>query len=1069
MISKLMPMKKFIHFNWWTMLFMCSLLTGTYTGMASQTNELAVNSKLFTAQAGIKLSGRVVDKDGFPIPGATVYVKNNPGRGVVTDTEGRYSIDVDSNDILVFSFIGYKTVERVAGTIDKLAIVLEEDVKEMEDVVVVAFGKQKKESVVASISTIEPGKLKVPSSNLTTSFAGQLSGVISYQRSGEPGLDDAEFFIRGITSFGTGKKDPLILIDGIEMTSQDLARINVDDIASFSVMKDANAAALYGARGANGVILVTTKEGKDEKVSLSFRGEVSRSSNSELVEIADPITYMKLHNEAVRTRNALVALPYSTEKIVQTEKGADPVMYPAVDWYNYLIKNSTLNQRYNMSLTGGGKAVKYYLAGSASHDTGILKEDKNNNFDNNIKVNRFQLRSNVNIKLNPTTDAVVRFYGTFDESTGPKQGGAVIFDMARNATPVQFLPYYPKDEANAFTEHTLFGAAESATKYMNPYAQMVSGYKKSSSSMMLSQMELEHRFTNALEGLSVRGIFNLKRDSYYDLQRSFSPFYYAPIPNLDNNEYRLHNFNPDGGTEYLNFDYGARRIISSVYGEGRITYTTSVREKHDVTAMLVGTLRNETRTDVSTLQESLPKRNISLAGRLAYGYNSKYFIEGNFGYNGSERFDKKHRFGFFPSVGLGWMVTNEDFMSLYKDVISKLKLKATYGLVGNDQIGVLADRFFYLSQIIIPDVNHGYTFGEERGYTRPGVTVTRYADPNITWEIAEKLDLGIELGLFDAFEIQTNYFYQLRRNILQTRADIPVTMGLVTTPTSNVGEATGDGFEVSLDYKKSFNKNFWLTAMGNFTYAVGKYRTYEEPDYSDAPWLSREGRKLGQAFGLIAERLFIDQEEVNNSPKQLFGEYGAGDIKYRDINNDGVIDGNDFVPIGFPTTPEIIYGAGISFGLRGFDFSCFFQGSARSSFFIDPSKTTPFVPVSNEYYTNGQRALLKAYADDHWSENNRDLHALWPRLSDYAIVNNNQTSTWWLRNGAFLRLKTAEFGYTLPAEITEKAGIHMARIYVNGSNLFVWSVFDMWDPEMAGNGLGYPLQRVLNIGVNINL
>lgn len=1068
-------MKKLMHSNWWIMLVLCPLFMNAETSMASQAKKTAVTTKLVTARAPIKLSGRVVDKDGFPIPGATVYVKNNPNKGVVTDTEGRYTIDVDSNDILVFSFIGYKSVEKLAERIDKLAIVLEEDVKEMEDVVVVAFGKQKKESVVASIATIEPGKLKVPSSNLTTSFAGQLSGVISYQRSGEPGLDDAEFFIRGVTTFGTGKKDPLILIDGIEMTSQDLARINVDDIASFSVMKDANAAALYGARGANGVILVTTKEGKDEKVSISFRGEVSRSSNSELVEVADPITYMRLHNEAVRTRNALVALPYSTEKIVKTEQGADPIMYPAVDWYNYLIKDHTINQRYNMSVTGGGKAVKYYLAGSASHDTGILKEDKNNNFDNNIKVNRFQLRSNVNIKFNPTTDAIVRFYGTFDESTGPKQGGALIFEMARNATPVQFLPWYPKDEANAFTEHTLFGAAESATRYLNPYAQMMSGYKKSSTSMMLSQMEVEHRFTDALEGLSVRGIFNLKRDSYYDLQRSFNPFYYAPIPNLADNEYRLHNFNPDGGTEYLNFDPGGKKILSSVYGEGRITYTTTIKEKHDITAMLVGTLRNETKTynergaAIATLQESLPRRNISLAGRLAYGYNSKYFIEGNFGYNGSERFDQKHRFGFFPSVGAGWMVTNESFMSVFKDVITKLKLKATYGLVGNDQIGNLNDRFFYLSQIIIPDANHGYTFGEERGYTRPGVTVTRYADPNITWEIAEKLDLGIELGLFDVFDIQANYFNQLRRNILQTRADIPATMGLITTPTSNVGEATGNGFEISVDYKKSFNRNFWMTAMGNFTYAVGKFKTYEEPDYSDAPWLYREGKKIEQAFGLIAERLFIDQEEVNNSPKQLFGEYGAGDIKYKDINNDGVIDANDFVPIGFPTTPEIIYGAGISFGLHGFDFSCFFQGSARSSFFIDPAKTTPFISVSTANYSNGQRSLLKAYADDHWSENNRDLHALWPRLSDYAIVNNNQTSTWWLRNGAFLRLKTAEIGYTLPAEVTEKVGIPMARIYVNGSNLFVWSVFDMWDPEMAGNGLGYPLQRVLNVGVNINL
>ena len=412
----------------------------------------------------INLSGRVIDQDGFPLPGVTIMVKNKSGLGTISDQEGKYSISCDENAIIVFTFIGYKSLEKVAGEIDKITLTLYEDVEELDEVVVVAFGKQKKESLVSSISTVSPKELKVPSSNLTTAFAGRMASIIAYQRSGEPGLDNAEFFIRGITSFSAGgKKDPLILIDGIEMNSTDLARINPDDIESFSVMKDASSAALYGARGANGVILVTTKEGLSEKLIINIRGEMSTSSNSELVELADPITYMRLHNEAVRTRNPMVAQPYSSSKIYNTERGIDPVMYPSVDWYNYLIKNQTSNQRINANLSGGGRAVQYYIAANYQHDTGILKENDQNKFNNNIDISRFQLRSNVTIKLTPHTKAMIRAYGSFDDTHGPRLGGASAFNLARNATSVRFLPYYPKDQANEFTKHILFGAAETAS------------------------------------------------------------------------------------------------------------------------------------------------------------------------------------------------------------------------------------------------------------------------------------------------------------------------------------------------------------------------------------------------------------------------------------------------------------------------------------------------------------------------------------------------------------------------------------------------------------------------------
>ncbi|MFV0606782.1 MAG: SusC/RagA family TonB-linked outer membrane protein [Niabella sp.] len=1034
------------------------LLSFSFTGFAS-------NSVFNYSVADSMISGRVADESGLGIIGATVAVKGT-SIATATDMAGRFSIKTSSNeDILVVSYTGYETKEVPVSTINTFAnveIILKVSTKAEDNVVVVAFGKQKKESVISSITTVQPSDLKVPSSNLTTAFAGKLAGVIAYQRSGEPGLDNAEFFIRGITTFSTaGKKDPLILIDGIEMSSNDLARINVDDIASFSIMKDANAAALYGARGANGVILVTTKEGKVDKLQINLRAEQSRSSNSELVELADPISYMKLHNEAVRTRNAMVPLPYSSSKIRETELGTNPLLYPSVDWYNYLIDNKAINRRVNVNITGGGQAVQYYLAANYQNDKGIIKESKENFFNNNINIDRFQLRSNVTIKFAPTTTGIVRAYGSFDDRTGPYNGGADVFHMARNSTPVQFLPYYPPDSANEFTKHILFGMASEAT-FINPLARVVSSYKESKQSMMMLQLEMEHKFNGALKGFSVRGTYNAMRKSFYDFSRGYSPFYYYPATTIDGS-YILIALNPDGGTEYLTFSNGDRTVSAIQYGEARLGYNKLLNNVHDINVTLVGTIRSESGVIASSnntymLQATLPRRNISSAGRFAYGYDSRYFFEFNYGYNGSERFAKKNRFGFFPSVGAGWLLSNEKFMEGVKDVISTFKLSATYGKVGNDQIGDIYDRFFYLSNVNMSGA--GYWFGYDRDY-RSGITINRYANDLITWEIAKKANLRWELGLYKDFTLITDFFHEIRENILLTRQDIPSTMGLRSIPQANVGVAEGKGFETELKYQHNFPKDLWLVVNGTFTYASSKFKKYEEPDYSDVPWRSHIGLKISQPIGLIAERLFIDEEEVQNSPRQQFGEYGAGDLKYKDINNDGLIDADDRVPIGYPTTPEIIYGAGFSAGYKSFDLSLFFQGSGRSSFFISPADITPFI-------NNGQRGLLKYIADDHWSENNRNIDAFWPRLSAYQLSNNNQISTHWLRNGTFVRLKSAEVGYTLPTRFTKKFHIQTFRLYANGTNLFVWSKFKMWDPEMAGNGLGYPVQRVINFGLNIS-
>jgi len=931
--------------------------------------------------------------------------------------------------------------------------------EELDEVQVVAFGKQKKESVIGSISTVKPGELKVPSSNLTTALAGRVSGIISYQRSGEPGQDNAQFFIRGVTTFGY-KKDPLILIDNNEVTSSELSKIEPDNIGSFSIMKDATATALYGSRGANGVILITTKEGKEGKANINIRYETSISEPTKMVELADPVTYMKLHNEAVKTRDPLGATPYSPNKIANTIAGNNPYVYPANDWYKMLFKDRTVNERLNFDISGGGKVARYYLAGSVIQDNGVLKVDQKSNFNNNIKLKRYMLRSNVNINVTKTTEAVVRLNGTFDDYTGPIDGGNSLFNKVMATNPVLFAPYYEPDSANIYTQHILFGNADNL-QYNNPYADMTKGYKNYTISQMSAQFELKQKLDFITKGLSVRAMFNTNRYSYFDVSRYYNPFYYS-VSNYDKatDKYTLRSLNESSGTEYLGYNEGTKDINSTTYFESAINWSRTYNDKHEVGALLVYTMRNQILANADNLQKSLPYRNISLAGRATYGYDSRYYLELNFGYNGSERFSKSERFGFFPSMGLGWMISNEGFWNdNIKRTINKLKLKATYGLVGNDAIGGSDDRFFYLSNVNMDNSSRSSSFGTYQNNSLNGISVSRYANEDITWEEAKKFDGGIEMGLWNDFEIQADYFHENRSNILMNRSYIPATMGLEASVRANVGEAVSHGIELSLNYNHSFNKDLWMTGMANFTYATSEFKVYEEPDYSATPWRTHVGRSLNQIWGYVSERLFIDDEEVENSPTQ-FGDYSAGDIKYKDINKDGKISSQDIVPMGYPSSPEIIYGFGLSCGWKHFDLSCFFQGLARESFQMNATTTSPFV--------NGQNALLKAYADDHWSENNRNVYALWPRLSPTIISNNVQGNNWCLRDGSFLRLKSLEFGYSLPVSLISMARITKLRLYFSGTNLLTFSKFKLWDPEMGGNGLGYPVQKVFNFGLQLS-
>lgn len=1024
------------------------------------TNTYGQNASVIKS---ITVQGQVMDSEGIPIPGVNIRLKGQ-NTGTISDLNGNYKLsDVTEDAVIEFSFIGFATLEKkVKG--ETLNAILLEDTKSLDEVEIVAFGTQKKESVIGSISTLKPAELKVPTSNLTNALAGRVAGVIAYQRTGEPGVDDSNFFIRGVTSFGYAKS-PLILIDNIEVDTKDLSRLQPDDIESFSIMKDATATALYGSRGANGVILVKTKEGQTGAMKLNLRVENSISTPTKMLELADPITYMKLHNEAILTRDPLHALMYSEDKIDNTIPGHSSVIYPVTDWRNELLKDYTMNQRVNLNISGGGSMVNYYVAGSFMQDNGILNVDKANNFNNNIKNRNYSVRSNINIKLSKTTKLMVRMNGAFEDYNGPLSGGSDLYYKIMQSNPVLFPATYPKDEEHAYVKHIMFGNSGDG-KYINPYAEMVKGYKETGRAKLESQFELNQDLDFVTKGLKVRALFNTSRLSYYSTSRQYKPFYYALGEyNYMNKTYAVDIINPNGGTEYLDYNEGDKTITANTYLEAAVNYDREFG-KHGVGGLLVMQLRNNHQPNASSLQTSLPKRNVGLSGRFTYAYDSRYFVEGNFGYNGSERFDKDHRWGFFPSAGLAYMVSNEKYFKNLLPYVQKLKLRASYGLVGNDNIGDSNARFLYLSEINMNNGGTGASFGYNEGaYKKDGIAINRYADPSIGWEVAKKMNFAVEMTFMDALNVTAEYYKESRDHILQSRADIPNTMGLWKIPNANLGKAKSHGVDLSLDYNKYFTNDTWLQLRGNFTYTANQYVEYEEVEYPGAPWKSRVGNPIAQEYGYIAEGLFVDDEEVRNSPVQ-FGEYGAGDIKYRDVNRDGVISELDMVPIGYSKDPEIVYGFGASYGFKNFDISVFFQGLARESFWIDYGKVSPFFDNSGtDARENNQ--LAKFIADNHWSETNRNIYAVWPRLSDSSIDNNAKKSTWFMRDGSFLRLKQLEIGYTLPQRIIQKAGLKNLRVYFTGNNLFCFSKFKEWDVEQAGDGLKYPLQRIYNIGLNL--
>jgi len=1076
----------------WVLKIPCHSFAGVFLAVFVLTCLVSVNTAFAQSKGKITITGTVTDSVGVTIIGANISPVNTKGNSTVTDVNGKFVLDVEVGALYKVTYVGFVEKQFTASADNKIIrISLSAAKSQFDDVVVTAYNrKQSREAVVGSVTTVKPGNLRIPASNLTNALAGQVAGVIAYQPGGQPGLDNSNFFIRGVTTFGY-KQNPLILIDNVELSASDLARLNVDDIESFSILKDASSTALYGARGGNGVILVKTKEGKAGKPVINARLENSSSQSVKTLAVADPITYMKLFNEATSTRFPLDPLPYSQNKILSTQAalanqpGSNKYVYPAVDWLDMLFKKRTSTQRADLSLSGGSGVARYYVAGSYDNDNGILKTDIQNNNNNNVKFQNYQLRSNVNINVTSKTELVVRLWGNFNEYNGPQTAdgnfSTDMYNYALHTSPVDFPAFYPADAQNLNTKHILFGNKSTTAgnlAFINPYAQLLSGHKNYTESRMQAQLELNQNFDFFIPGLNFHSIFATNRYSSFQSGQAYKPYYYA-ANNYDaqTDQYTLLWLNslPGQAQEYLSYVPGASSLSTQLYLQANLDYAHTFGQDHSVSSALIFT-RDQTRYgNVGTLFAALPFRNQTIAGRVSYAYKGRYHLEANFGYNGSERFSENHRYGFFPTIGASWIISDEKFWGNLYNVFDRFKLRASYGLVGNDAIS--DQRFYYLSDVNLGGATDGHTgasFGTNL-YHLPGVLINNYENRDVTWETSKQLNLGLELTMMKKINLTLEVYRNNKYNILQglNNTNIPSTMGLESSIAANVGKVRSQGIDFSLDGNQRIGKDFSLGLRGNFTLSENKFVEYAEPGYKEG-YRSIIGQTLWRTSGLIAERLFVDDNEAANSPTQIFSANGpapkGGDIKYRDLNNDGKIDGADVTYFGYPTIPQIVYGFGFTSAYKNFDFSGFFQGQARVSFSIDPSKTSPFIKSSEGQFT-GNTQLLQAYADDHWSEDNQNLYALYPRLGTNGddITNNRQVSTWWLRDGSFLRLKSVEVGFTLPKQISHSLRIRSARIYFNGLNLLTWSPFKLWDPEQGGNAFAYPVQKVFNVGLNVNL
>ncbi|MBP6023858.1 TonB-dependent receptor [Ferruginibacter sp.] len=1021
-----------------------------------------IKKSKFTPAA--EIPGVVTGENDTPLQGVTVTVKGTT-KSTSTNSKGEYKIDVNVGDVLEFSSVGYKTTTMIVGTETVLNMKLEVSAAELGDVVVIGYGTQKKKSVVSAISTVKGEQIKFPGRNLTTNIAGQVAGLISVQRSGEPGYDNAEFWIRGISTF-KGGTSPLVLVDGVPRRIND---IEPDEIETFSVLKDAAATAVYGAEGANGVVLITSKRGSSKKPVISFRAEHTVSTPMRMPKFVSSADYLKLYNEALN--NDGLSSIFSDSLIQLYRSNVDPDLYPNTDWIKAMVRDNTKNDRFTLNVRGGSDRAKYFVSGAYYSENGIFKDDPANKYNNNIGLKRFNLRSNIDLEVSKTTTVSVDLAGQYLLTNYPGVATSNIFRQMV-LTPSYAFPAVYSDGTIA----TYF--QERDANMRNPYNLLVnSGYSKEWRSNIQSAVRLNQKLDFITRGLSYKALVSYDYDGYFSSNRTYNPSRYNATGRDANG--KLIFSRTFAGTPDLSSPTTGNNAQKKVYIENSLNYNRAFN-KHAVGAMVLYMQKEQQNHD-----NALAFRKQSVVGRATYAFDNRYFVEGSFGYTGSETFAPGYRFGLFPAVGVGYMVSNESFYPAgLKDILSTFKLRASVGRTGNDNTGT--SRFLYRPTFNFGagGFNQGITSGGPTNGYGNGITEGLFEAPYLSWEIEDKQNYGVNLGFFnDKIQFVGDYFKNERSDILLQRNTVPGSSGFRTAPWQNYGRVKSWGFDGSLDGSHTFGKDLTLGFRSTFTYATNKITEYDEltPKF---PYQAITGTSVSEntlyiANGLYTESDFDVTQNTNGTRSYtlkpglpvptLGGLLGPGDIKYVDLNGDGKIDQFDAKRgVGNPFNPEIVYGFGVNAQYKGFYASVFFQGVGKTSVVLGAGTPQGFIPF---LWGGGDQSNYRSFALDRWTEadkNSSQVTRLIPRLHTRTNNNNNVVaSTWWLRDASFLRLKNMEIGYNFPVALLQKLHLKTARVYLMGYNLALWDKIKYWDPE-TGNGTAgnaYPNSRSFTIGI----
>ena len=1034
-------------------LFICMLLLGLSTSAL--------------AQESIVVTGVVTDTNKEPMIGVNVSISNIPGLGAITDLNGKYSIKMPPYHKLVFTYIGFEKVEVLVKEQRTVNVTMKEaSAREIDEVVITGTGAQKKLTVTGAITNVDVDVLKAnPSGSMANALAGNVPGILAMQTSGKPG-SVSEFWIRGISTFGASNS-ALVLVDGFERS---LDEINVEDVESFSVLKDASATAIYGSKGANGVVLITTKHGKAGKINISAKAETFYNMLTQVPDFVDGYTYASMANEAKITRN-LEPL-YKADELEIFRLGLDPDLYPNVNWIDELLRKGSWSTRATLSMNGGGNTARYYVSGSYLDQQGMYKVDKAlKDYNTNANFRRWNYRMNVDIDITKSTLLKVGVSGSLQKANDSGVGSDAIWTalMGYNAIMVPklysngYVPAYGNDNGDRF----------------NPWVQAtMTGYRENWKNNIQTNVTLEQKLDFITKGLRFVGRFGYDTENNNWINRRKWP-----------EQWKAKRFRATDGTldydrvaeERKMFQESGSDGLRNEFFEAELHYSRGFKHHH-----LGGTLKYNQSSKIKTvglgddLKQGIARRNQGLAGRFTYNWNYRYFIDFNFGYTGSENFAAGHRFGFFPAISGAWNIAEESLIKKHLKWMNMFKIRYSYGKVGNDNLG--NTRFPYLYDIETMTKKDGDKTVDTGGYNFGDYTFDRYyggmrysslSSPNVTWEIATKHDLGIDFSFFnDKLSGSVDYFNEKREGIYMLREYLPGIVGLESNPSANVGKVTSEGFDGHFTFRQKLGA-IGLTIRSNITYS--KNEIVDRDEENNYYWYKmQKGHRVNQARGLISLGLFKDYDDIRNSPVQDFDGYKVmpGDIKYKDVNGDGKIDGNDQVAIGATTKPNLIYGFGIAANWKGLDVNLHFQGAGKSTYFIDGSTVHMFKlgdgwgNVLSEM-ANSNRWISADISGDPATEN---PNAEYPRLSYGPNSNNYQQSTYWLRNGSYLRLKTVEVGYTLPTQLVNKVHFNTVRIFFVGTNLLTWSAFKLWDPEMGStDGKRYPLSKNLSLGISVNL